>query len=328
MSITLAQAKAGMTNKIDQAVVDEFRRASFMLDSLTFDDAVSPGTGGSTLTYGYVQLLTPATAAFRAINSEYSAKEAVRTTKTVDLKIFGGKFGIDRVIQNTSGVVNEMSFQLEQMIKGATNLFHYTVINGDKSVSSDEFDGLDVMLTGASTEANSAGSAINLSNSSAVDANYKEFMDTIDIWLAGLDGRPSILAGNGTLISKIKSVARRAGYYTQTEDAFGRKVDAYDGIPLLDLGYYWNGTATAPCVANYQATIGTETVTGMTDLYAVSLGLDGFHAVSPLGGSPINAYLPDLSQPGVVKSGEVEMVAAVVLKSSRKAGVLRRIKVA
>ena len=56
MALTLAEAKVGMADKVDQNVIDEFRRASLLLDMLTFDDSVSPGTGGSTLTYGYTHL--------------------------------------------------------------------------------------------------------------------------------------------------------------------------------------------------------------------------------------------------------------------------------
>lgn len=56
MAITLAEAKVGMADKVDQQVVDEFRRSSLLLDRLVFDNAISPGTGGSTLTYGYIQL--------------------------------------------------------------------------------------------------------------------------------------------------------------------------------------------------------------------------------------------------------------------------------
>ena len=91
MPITLQEAKIGMADKVLQLVIDEFRRGSLLLDQLTFDDAVSPGAGGSTMTYGYTQLLTPATASFRVINTEYTPNEAKRTKKTADLKIFGGK---------------------------------------------------------------------------------------------------------------------------------------------------------------------------------------------------------------------------------------------
>lgn len=50
MPITLAQAKVGMANHVDQQVIDQFRRGSMLLEALTFDNSVSPGTGGSTLT--------------------------------------------------------------------------------------------------------------------------------------------------------------------------------------------------------------------------------------------------------------------------------------
>ena len=70
MAITLAEAKVGMADKVDQQVIDTFRRSSLLLDRLVFDNSISPGTNGSTLSYGYVQLKTPATASVRTINSE------------------------------------------------------------------------------------------------------------------------------------------------------------------------------------------------------------------------------------------------------------------
>ena len=106
MAITLAQAKVGMANKVDQTIVDTFRRSSLLLDMLVFDDAISPGTGGSTLAYGYIQLKTPSTAGVRAINEEYVASEAIREEKTTKAAIIGGAFEIDRVIAKTSGAID------------------------------------------------------------------------------------------------------------------------------------------------------------------------------------------------------------------------------
>lgn len=329
MAITLAQAKVGMADKVDQMVVDEFRRNSTLLDKLTFDDAVSPGTGGSTLTYGYTRLKTPAKAGFREINNEYTAQEAEREKKTVDLKIFGGSFQVDRVLANSSGAIDEVDFQLKEKIKAASNLFHYTVINGDSAVDSKAFDGLDKALVGTSTEINKS-SSIDLSTAAAVDANYKTFLDLLDEFLSELDGTPDILAGNGKLMTKIRACARRAGYLTPAEDAFGRKVETYNGIPLADLGYYVNAEGAAvPCVGiiDTRKPNGTDIVTGLTDLFAMRTAMNGFHGVTVKGDKIINTYLPDLNSPGAVKTGEVEMVAAVALKASRSAGVLRNIKV-
>lgn len=53
-----------------------------------------------------------------------------------------------------------------------------------------------------------------------------------------------------------------------------------------------------------------------------------FHAATITGSSAISQYLPDFNQPGAVKDGEVEMVAATVLKNTKHAGVLRNVKIA
>ena len=157
MPITLAEAKVGMADKVDQMIVDEFRRSSLLLDRLVFDNAISPGTGGSTLTYGYIQLKTPSTAAVRAINSEYSAGEAKRGEKTAKAVIMGGSFQVDRVLQNTSGAVDELAFQLSQKVKATSNYFHNLVINGIAASTgagyvTGTFDGLRKLLDGTSNE--------------------------------------------------------------------------------------------------------------------------------------------------------------------------------
>ena len=136
MAITLKEAKVGMADKVAEQIVDMFRRSSLLLDQMPFDNAISPGTGGSTLTYGYIQLLTPATAAVRTINQEYTPGEAKREKKTTSAIIMGGSFQVDRVLQNTAGAADEMAFQAEQKIKATANYFHNLVINGS-SLSSD-----------------------------------------------------------------------------------------------------------------------------------------------------------------------------------------------
>lgn len=323
--ITLEEAKVGMADKVDQQVIDEFRRGSYLLDALIFDDAVSPGTGGSTLTYGYMKLKTPATANFRKLNAEYSddtkaSNEAIRDKASADLKIFGGEFKLDRVIANSSGAVDELDFQMQEKIKGAINLFHYTVINGDSNTNEDEFDGLDTFLTGSSTEYNTENT-IDLSSSVNMDANYNTFLDMMDEFVSKMKGKPTMFLMNSKMQTKMKGIARRAGYHTQSEDAFGRSVDNWDGIPMIDLEEYYDPStkATVPCVPIAED--------GTTDIYAVQIAKDGFHGVSLQGEKIISICLPNLKEPGTIKKGDVEMVAAVVLKNSLKAGVFRKIKV-
>ena len=93
-------------------------------------------------------------------------------------------------------------------------------------------------------------------------------------------------------------------------------IEYYGGIPLIDLGA--KSGSTDPII---------ETVDGKTSLYAVRMGLDGFHGVTMNSQSPIRTWLPDFETAGTVKRGEVEMVAAVALKSTHAAAVLRGIKI-
>lgn len=230
MPITLAEASVGRADKVTQEVIDTLRRGSQFMDELTFDDAVSPGVGGSTLTYGYLQLQTPSTAAGRAINSEYTANEAKKVKKTVDLKIFGGASEVDRVIQEAT--TNEIAFQLEQKTLATRNHFQNCCINGSKTDKTVDFDGLTTLLKGTSTEYN-AGSdktVVDLSTTANLTSNYQTMIDMLNEFIGGIDGKPTFLLGNSKLIAKLKSVAQRAGYLTRAEDAFGKTAQGYDNI--------------------------------------------------------------------------------------------------
>ncbi|MBR0509624.1 MAG: phage capsid protein [Clostridia bacterium] len=326
MAITLAEAKVGMADKVDQQVVDAFRRSSLLLDSMVFDNTISPGTGGSTLAYGYVQLKPPSQADVRTVNSEYTAGEAKREKKTANAIIMGGSFQLDRVLQNTSGAVDELAFQAEEKIKATANYFHNLVINGTSASSgsgyvTNTFDGLKKMLTGTSNEITST---VPLTTSAEMDSNAAAFMDELDSFLSTLDGTPSMLLMNRKMLTRLRGCARRAGYYERTKDDFGRTVEMYNGIPLMDAGKYFNGTNSVDVIPTSTP---TTTAYGTTAIYAVCLGLDGLHGISPTGTGVITSYLPDLSAPGAVKKGEVELVAGIVLKNTLKAAVLKDIAI-
>ena len=313
MAITLLEAKVGMADKVDQQVVDMFRRSSLLLDNMVFDNVISPGTGGSTLTYGYIQLKSPSTAAVRTVGSEYTPGEAKKEKKTTSAVIRGGAFQVDRVLQNTAGAADELAFQAEQKIKATANYFHDLVINGD--VDNGNFDGLKKLLTGT---ANEVTSTVSLATSQDLDDNYNAFLDEMDSFLSLLDGTPSMLLMNRQMLVKLRAIARRAGYYERKQDDFGRTVETYAGIPLMDMGQFFDGENTRDVIENED---------GKTAIYAVSLGLDGFHGISPMGDGVIVSYMPDLNAPGAVKTGEVELVAGVALKNTLKAGVLKDIQI-
>lgn len=318
MAVTLEEARKNVQDDLQMGVIDEFRKSNWILDHITFDDAVSPTGGGATPTYSYTRLKTQPTAQFREINKEYTPSEVTKERHSVDIKVFGGSYNIDRVIANMGGIVSEVELQQSQKIKAAQALFNDTFINGDSAVDSNAFDGLEKALTGSSTEYNVGSTVIDLSTSQMVTDNYQYFLDMLDEFLMGLDGTPSFIAGNTKMIAKLRACARRASMYQVTRNEWGAQVESYGNIPFVDM-------MTKPGTNN--DVIPIDDTKGTTSLYVARLGLDGLHGVSFAGVAPVQTWLPDFTTAGAVKTGEVEMNAAIALKASKAAGVFRNIKV-
>jgi len=152
-AVTLAQAQVNVQDDVDFAVIDDLRRYSWLFDQIVFDDTVSPGTNGATLTYAYTRLTQAAPAGFRKYNEEYTPGQAKRTRQSSDLKPLGGAFNLDRVLANLGqATTNELTFQMQQLTTSAPIRFIQEMINGDTAVDDAGFDGLSKALVGTSTE--------------------------------------------------------------------------------------------------------------------------------------------------------------------------------
>lgn len=333
MPITLAQAQVNTATDVDYAVIDNLRRyGGWLIDQIVFDDTVTPGTGGGSLVYGYTRLATAAPAAFRAFNTEYSPGQATRLPFTVALKALGGAFSVDRQLAALgNAATNETTFQMQQLLTAIQTRFAQEVILGDVAVDANGFDGLSKSLTGTTTELTTATNWTPATITTQVLANAE--LDKLDEWLSrivpsktggGDQGTPGALPpgvkailGNTKSIMRMKALARWASLNTSVKDDLGRQIDMYGDWVLVDLGDRADGASPIiPITAN------------VTEIYAVTFGLDAFHGAAVAGSPLVTTLMPDFSTAGAVKSGEVEMGAlAMVLKNTKSAGVYRNITV-
>lgn len=314
MPVTLAEAANNATDDVDVAVINEFR-TNQLLDLLTFDDVVNPAGGGATLTYGYRRQSTLGTATFRALNSEYVPAEIATTKHSIDLKVLGGSFQVDRVIAKIGpAATSAVSLNMQAKIEAARATFGDAFINGDSTVDEDEFDGLKKMLAGSTTEVTT-----EVNWQGAMDETKAfQIMDDLDTFLALLDGTPGAIITNRLALAKIRAAVRRTNMYTQTVGPLGETREVYGNIALIDAGKKaGTNTDVIPVTA------------GSTQLYAARFALDGLHGVSTVGGQLVEQWLPDFTKAGAVKTGEVEMgPVGVVLKKTKAAGVLTDVQIA
>lgn len=334
MAVSLAESKNNAQEDYDPFVIDEFRKESVILDTLTFEDVINPAGGGATMDYGYRRLSTQPTADTRAINAEYTPANVLTTKHTVTLAVMGGSFEVDRVTAKLGPQASSnIALNISQKVKATTTKFQDLVINGDTATDANGFDGLDKALTGSSTEMNAAVTS-NWSDLDTVASTSHKALDALDEFLSLLDGTPTVLLGNQKLLAKIRAIVRRTSLYVKEPieglvGQDGRPIyrESYGGIIFADPG---NKAGTNnPIIPVATRTIATVSTTNLTDLYAYRVGEDAFHGVSTVGGVLVQTWLPDFSTAGAVKKGEVELgPIAVALKATKAAAVLRNIKIA
>lgn len=324
MPLTLAQASQNAQTDLDVAVIDEFR-TNPILDAMIFDQAVNPAGGGATLTYGYRRLVTAPTADFRAINAEYVPTEVTTTQQNVDLKVLGGSFQVDRVLARVGPAASgAVALQMSQKIKATQARFGDAVINGDSSVQANSFDGLSKALAGSTTEDTTA-----IDWTGTQDQTWAfRVLATVDDLLSQMDGPASAIMGNRKAINLVRAAARLTAMYVREPGPRDTYVERYGSALIVDAGLK-AGSATDVVPVNVTDPDAAGPLTaGSTALYAVRIGLDGFHGVTTVGSQLVSQYLPDFTTPGAVKTGEVEMgPVAVALKATKAAAVKRNIKV-
>jgi hypothetical protein len=249
-AVTLAQAAVLSQDDLQQGVIETFILESAVLDQVPLEEIEGNA-------FAYNEETTLPGVEFRAVNSSFAESTGVVSQKTESLVILGGDADVDRFIQRTRSNLNDQrETQLRLKIKAAVRKYQDTFVNGDVAVDANSFDGLKKRLTGnqvVDAAANGLGPV----------AGGHAFLDALDEALGRVDGAPDALYMNKAIRTKMAASARRLGYYESTRDEFGRKVEFYNGIPMLDIGQKGDGTDIIP----FTETQGTAT--NASSIYAV-----------------------------------------------------------
>lgn len=352
MPVTLAQAQVNTQSDVDYAVIDNLRRYSWLLDQIVFDDTVTPGTGGGSLTYGYTRLTSASGAGFRDYNTEFTPGQAQRLRYSVDLKPLGGAFTVDRLLAGLGqSQTNEVTFQMQQLLTSVRGRFQQELVTGDTAVDAKGFDGLSKALAGTATEFYPGAAATAFADwtpaTVITQALANQRLDELDEFLSRMvpsttgggdlgmpgalpPGQKAIL-GNTRSIARFRALARWASIYTSEKDDLGRQIERYGEWVLVDVGDRTDGASPIIPIETRDTDQGggVTNTTNLTDLYAVSFGLDALHGASVAGKPVVQSWMPDFSTAGAVKSGEIEMgPVAMVIKNTKACGVFRNVKVA
>ena len=232
MALTLAESAKLCQDDLQRGVIETFVQESPILDRLPMIDVQGNA-------YAYNEELTLPGVAFRAVNTAYVESTGTVNPKTESLKILGGDADLDRFIVQTRGNLNDQrAVQARLKVKAAVYSYHDTFFNGSVGTDVNSFDGLKTRLTGGQViTAGTNGLAVLGADDNARHA----FLDKLDEAISVV-ANPGAIYCNRAILFKIKSSARRLGKWAQTITDFGKTIDYYDGIPLLDAGTKSDGT--------------------------------------------------------------------------------------
>jgi hypothetical protein len=263
VAVTLTEAAKLSQNDLQRGVIETFILEGRILDRLPLLEI----NGNA---YAYNEEASLPGVEFRAVNAGYTESTGTVNPKTESLVILGGDADVDRFIQRTrSNLTDQRGTQTRMKVKAATFKFQDAFINGDTAVDANSFDGLKKRLTGGQV----IDAATNgLTVVGTTDTDRHNFFDKIDELLAasGLtSGENGGLYMNSMILGKFRSAARRVGGWTQQRDDFGRTIDFYNGVPMLDIGKKGDGTLVIPQTETQGTAVGIT-----SSIYAVRFGED------------------------------------------------------
>jgi len=271
--LTLVEAAKLEQTPLRKGVIEVFARTSPVLERLPMF-----GIQGNAYTYNQEQTLPGI--AFRSVNESYDASVGVVNPVTETLSILGGISKVDRALVKTQGSLNDLRAIHDGMKAKAGSLkFTKNFFKGDSSGNPKEFDGLEIRLTG--------NQVIDMGNTSGGDTLT---LPKVDELIDAVQGGPDVLFMNKTLRRKVNALVRAAGSAIETvNDAFGRQINAYAGVPIgvieddnegnLILGFTEEnpGGGAAVGTSIYAVRFGFEWLSGLQNgsLDVIDLGLNG-----------------------------------------------------
>ena len=216
----LEYAKLGRSPQ-EKGVINMFASSLTFFNYITFETI----SGGAVK---FNRTSSIPTVAFRGINETYTPSVGAVTPMVEQLFIFGGEVNCDRKLVQWHGP-GYLDLYVQTQIQNLAHTFAQKFIKGDTSTEPREWDGLQIRASGAQlidakTTPTSGGDAISV-----------EKMH--EAWLA-VEGGPTAILTTRRMITILTMGAldvNVGGYVTSQLNQFGRRVDFWNGVPLVPM---------------------------------------------------------------------------------------------
>uniref|UniRef100_A0A6M3XSP4 Putative capsid protein n=1 Tax=viral metagenome TaxID=1070528 RepID=A0A6M3XSP4_9ZZZZ len=265
MAVTLADhaKQAANEGKLVLAEIADW----FLMESNVLQ--IIPWATNPQLAMQITSMLTLPTIGTRKINASFSESTGKFDQKIEGKYIFGHDIDVDVVLEKANP--GERQTQRRMSAKAMAFSFNDMFINGDPA--SDQFKGLsmrvDDVYTANYTDQYIDGGSATTGKGVLYDTTERQyFIDKVAQLIHAIsEHRPDALFMNSKLYLCFESAMRRESLLKQTEDMFGRIINMFQNIPLIDIGI--KADQSTEIITNAESLSGGSDETSM---YAVKYG--------------------------------------------------------
>lgn len=215
MAISLVEASKLSQDMLQKGVIETMIRNSAVLEVLPFMDVV-----GNAYAYNLVDELP--SVGFRDVNEGYVESGSDFTQKSDRLYMLGGDVDVDKFVAETRGNINDQrAIQTELKSKSVAEEFTKTFFHGDSVQNPKQFDGIQKRLV--------PSQIINVEDTVNGTLTLNDLNKLIDTVPYGAD---ALFLSKSTRRIIMNLLQTQNHYIEVGQDAFGRPVTHYAGVPL------------------------------------------------------------------------------------------------
>jgi hypothetical protein len=321
MAYTLADFAAQATQPLKKAVIETWRKESFLMDKLPIET-----TG--TLSTEFVRTKTLPTITARNIGESMTESKGVLEPMSEDVSVLSAYIDVPReYVQASNTLGNVRAEQTKMFSKALAYKFNDMFINGRPSSNPKEVTGLWYRLVNdfAAAQSITAGGIDVSSDSGTLTADSGTLIDLMNSLNYAVDGHQAdMFLCNKTLYLRILAAIRIAGLWAETKDAFGRTMPTFNGIPIIDIGNA--GDQTTSIITDTETAAGTAlTGSTLTSMYAVKMG-EGY--VKGFQEAPVDVVDVGLLESGIAYRTHINWAIGLYIPNPRAVARLYNIQAA
>ena len=251
MSITLTEASKLATDVLLKGIIETIVKDSPILEKLPFIQIT-----GNSLKYNREKTL-PSAAFYAPVTGTWAASPPTFEQCSASLSVLGVDADVDNFLKSTRSNVQDLEAAcIELAAKAVRHKFEDTFLNGDTSVDTKSFDGIDKLTTGGQVATMGANGA------SLTLAKLDEVIDLVK------GGPPALLLMSKRTRRSLNNLARTSGSFLQADrNEFGQMMQYYDGVPVGVSDYISDAKTvgtSADCSTVYAMQLGEGALAGLT----------------------------------------------------------------